>query len=59
MTMAVKYQVYICPRPSDILLLTLNHVDALRELTNGDPDVVQNIDAVYELLMQVVQLVVR
>ncbi|XP_062510780.1 protein OSCP1-like [Corticium candelabrum] len=52
MTMAVKFQVFLCPSPSDILLITLNHIDALRELSQQDSVVLQNIDSVYHLLMQ-------
>ena len=56
MTMAVKYQVYMCPRPADVLFVTLNHLDVLRDLTKDDPKILENIDFVYGLLKEVMNV---
>lgn len=52
MTMAVKYQIYMCPCPADVLFVTLNHLDMLRDLTKDDPKIFENIEFVYTLLKQ-------
>lgn len=37
MTMAVKYQLLNAASPSDLLLITLNHLDGIRKLTQVPP----------------------
>ena len=34
MTMAVKYQLCLCSKPRDVLLVTLNHFDSIRNYVN-------------------------
>ncbi|EDV25143.1 uncharacterized protein TRIADDRAFT_50333 [Trichoplax adhaerens] len=50
MTMAFKYQVSLCLRPSDVLLVTLNHVDAIKDFVSGSTKIILLIDHVYHLL---------
>jgi len=51
MLMAVKYQLLMCPRPSDILLITLNHLDSMRQLIKSEL-VIELIDCVYQKLIK-------
>ena len=34
--MAFKYQLMVCPRPEDIVLVTLNHLDSIKSLVADD-----------------------
>ncbi|KAL8619017.1 hypothetical protein ACOMHN_020715 [Nucella lapillus] len=52
MTMAFKYQVSLCLRPKDILLITLNHMDAMRTYVQGHSAVRQQVEGVYRLLFE-------
>nr|KAG5706812.1 hypothetical protein BaRGS_004147 [Batillaria attramentaria] len=52
MTMAFKYQVSLCLRPKDVLLITLNHMDAMRKYVEGSPAVKQQVDNVYRMLIE-------
>ena len=53
MTMAFKYQVSLCLRPSDVLLVTFNHMDAISSYVNDSPTIHQQVEFVYRLLIQV------
>ncbi|CAI8020751.1 Protein OSCP1 [Geodia barretti] len=35
-SMAFKYQLMVCPRPEDIVLVTLNHLDSIKSLVADD-----------------------
>ncbi|XP_077976868.1 protein OSCP1-like [Glandiceps talaboti] len=52
MTMAFKYQVSLCLRPSDLLLVTFNHMDAIRIFVEDSPPIKSQVDNVYRLLIQ-------
>ena len=52
MTMALKYQVLLSMSPRDILLITLNHMDAVRKFVGGNDNVMELINNVYTLLYQ-------
>nr|XP_022293633.1 protein OSCP1-like isoform X3 [Crassostrea virginica] len=52
MTMAFKYQVSLCLRPKEIILITLNHMDAIRAFVEGQPNIKQQVDHVYRLLIE-------
>ena len=52
MTMVFKYQISLCPRPQDILLVTLNHVDAIRVFVQDNPAVRSQVDNVFRQLIQ-------
>lgn len=51
--MAFKYQVSLCLRPKEIILITLNHMDAIRAFVEGQPNIKQQVDHVYRLLIAV------
>ena len=52
MTMALKYQVLLSMSPRDILLITLNHMDAVRKFVEGNDNVMELVNNVYTLLYQ-------
>ncbi|XP_070568363.1 protein OSCP1-like [Ptychodera flava] len=52
MTMAFKYQVSLCLRPTDLLLVTFNHMDAIRSFVEDSPPIKSQVDNVYRLLIQ-------
>uniref|UniRef100_A0A672HKQ9 Organic solute carrier partner 1a n=1 Tax=Salarias fasciatus TaxID=181472 RepID=A0A672HKQ9_SALFA len=37
MIMAFKHQVFVCPRPKDLLLVSYNHMDSMRQLVRDTP----------------------
>ena len=53
MTMAFKYQVSLCLCPKDILLITLNHMDAMRKYVQAQSAVRQQVENVYRMLIEV------
>ncbi|KAL9969205.1 hypothetical protein ACROYT_G021395 [Oculina patagonica] len=52
MTMAFKYQVSLCLRPSDVLLVTYNHMDAIRSFACDNPAISNQVENVYKLLYE-------
>ncbi|XP_045195678.1 protein OSCP1-like isoform X1 [Mercenaria mercenaria] len=52
MTMAFKYQVSLALCPKDILLITLNHMDAIRKFVDGQANILQQVEHVYRLLLE-------
>ncbi|WAR08115.1 OSCP1-like protein, partial [Mya arenaria] len=52
MTMAFKYQVSLSLTPRDILLITLNHMDAIRKFVDGQDAILQQVEYVYKLLLE-------
>ncbi|XP_060600317.1 protein OSCP1-like isoform X1 [Ruditapes philippinarum] len=52
MTMAFKYQVSLALCPKDILLITLNHMDAIRKFVDGQTNILQQVEHVYRLLLE-------
>ncbi|KAK2887598.1 hypothetical protein Q8A67_015826 [Cirrhinus molitorella] len=53
MTMAFKYQIVLCPRPQDLLLITFNHMDTIKELVKDNPSLVNQINEVQRQLIEV------
>lgn len=53
MTMAFKYQVLLCPRPKDILLVSFNHMDAIRDFVKDTPSILNQVDETYQQLIEV------
>ncbi|XP_077454697.1 protein OSCP1 isoform X1 [Stigmatopora argus] len=53
MTMAFKYQVLLCPRPRDLLLVSFNHMDAIREFVKDAPSILDQVDNTYKQLIEV------
>lgn len=56
MTMAFKYQVLLCPRPKDILLVTFNHMDAIKDFVRDTPSIHSQVDETYRQLIEVQHL---
>ena len=52
MLMATKHQILMCRNPRHLVMITLNHIDAMLDFTTNTA-VKQNIHAAYELLIQV------
>ncbi|XP_037683633.1 protein OSCP1 isoform X3 [Choloepus didactylus] len=53
MTMAFKYQVLLCPRPKDVLLVTFNHLDAIKDFIRDAPAILHQVDETFRLLTDV------
>ncbi|XP_074073655.1 protein OSCP1 [Macrotis lagotis] len=53
MTMAFKYQVLLSPRPKDILLVTFNHLDTIREFIRDSPTIVNQVDETFRQIVEV------
>uniref|UniRef100_A0A915EW65 Uncharacterized protein n=1 Tax=Ditylenchus dipsaci TaxID=166011 RepID=A0A915EW65_9BILA len=51
MTMAVKYQVLLCKEPSELVLVTLNHLDGVKAIFKEHGHILECIDHAYTLLM--------
>ncbi|KAF4081672.1 hypothetical protein AMELA_G00163850 [Ameiurus melas] len=52
MTMAFKYQIALCPRPRDLLLISFNHIDGVRELVKDNPRLVNLINEAQRLIIE-------
>ncbi|XP_059510236.1 protein OSCP1 isoform X2 [Stegostoma tigrinum] len=52
MTMAFKYQILLCPRPKDILLVTFNHMDAVKEFIRDSPSILNQVDEIFRQLIE-------
>ncbi|XP_029419003.1 protein OSCP1 isoform X2 [Nannospalax galili] len=53
MTMAFKYQVLLCPRPKDVLLVTFNHLDAIKEFIQDSPTILHQVDETFRQLIEI------
>ncbi|XP_054996270.1 protein OSCP1 isoform X1 [Sorex araneus] len=53
MTMAFKHQVLLCPRPKDVLLITFNHLDAIKGFVRDSPTIVNQVDETFRQLMDI------
>lgn len=53
MTMAFKYQVLLCLRPKDILLVSFNHMDAIKDFVKDTPSILSQVDETYRQLIEV------
>ncbi|XP_029475530.1 protein OSCP1 isoform X2 [Rhinatrema bivittatum] len=51
MTMAFKYQVLLCPRPKDVLLVTFNHMDAIKDFVRDSPSILNQVDETFRQLI--------
>ncbi|XP_031320646.1 protein OSCP1 isoform X2 [Camelus dromedarius] len=52
MTMAFKYQVLLCPRPRDVLLVTFNHLDAIKGFIQDSPTILHQVDETFRQLTE-------
>lgn len=57
MTMAFKYQVLLCPRPRDLLLVSFNHMDAIKDFVKEAPTILGQVDETYQQLIEVQNLI--
>ncbi|MEQ2164755.1 hypothetical protein GOODEAATRI_010081 [Goodea atripinnis] len=53
MIMAFKYQVFLCPRPKDLLLISYNHIDTIREFVRDTPVVMNQVDETHRNIIEV------
>ncbi|XP_032390795.1 protein OSCP1a isoform X2 [Etheostoma spectabile] len=53
MVMAFKYQVLLCPRPKDLLLITYNHIDTIREFVKDTPVVGNKVDETHRKIIEI------
>uniref|UniRef100_A0A3P8ZN50 Organic solute carrier partner 1a n=1 Tax=Esox lucius TaxID=8010 RepID=A0A3P8ZN50_ESOLU len=53
MVMAFKYQLLLCPRPRDLLLISYNHIDAIREFVRNTPSVLNQVDETHRKIIEV------
>ncbi|XP_022430962.1 protein OSCP1 isoform X3 [Delphinapterus leucas] len=53
MTMAFKYQVLLCPRPKDVLLVTFNHLDAIKGFIQDSPTILHQVDETFQQLTEI------
>lgn len=51
--MAFKYQVLLCPRPKDLLLITFNHLDAIKDFVYESPKILNQIDVIFRKFIDV------
>ncbi|XP_076827900.1 protein OSCP1 isoform X2 [Brachyhypopomus gauderio] len=52
MTMAFKYQVLLCPRPKDLLLVTFNHMDAIKDFVRDTSTILSQVDETFKQLIE-------
>ncbi|XP_078279498.1 protein OSCP1 [Rhinoraja longicauda] len=52
MTMAFKYQVLLCPRPKDLILVTFNHMDAVKDFVRDSPSILNQVDETFRQLIE-------
>uniref|UniRef100_A0A4W5MH67 Organic solute carrier partner 1 n=1 Tax=Hucho hucho TaxID=62062 RepID=A0A4W5MH67_9TELE len=52
MTMAFKYQVLLCPRAKDILLVSFNHMDAIKVFVKDTPSILSQVNETYRQLIE-------
>ncbi|XP_041867217.1 protein OSCP1-like [Melanotaenia boesemani] len=53
MVMAFKHQVLLCPRPRDLLLISYNHIDTIREFVKDSPALVNQVDDTHRKIIEV------
>ena len=53
MTVFSIWKVSLCLRPSDVLLVTYNHMDAIRGFACDNPVISNQVENVYKLLYEV------
>ncbi|KAJ8273421.1 hypothetical protein GJAV_G00101430 [Gymnothorax javanicus] len=52
MVMAFKYQVLLCPRPRDLLLVTFNHLDTVKNFVRDVPGIFNQVEETQRLLIE-------
>ncbi|XP_057684098.1 protein OSCP1a [Corythoichthys intestinalis] len=51
--MAFKYQVFHCPRPKDLLLISYNHIDSIRQFVKDTPAILNKVDETHRKIIEV------
>lgn len=58
MLMVFKYQVVNCQKPQDIILVTLNHLDAIKDSAQPYSDLTSSVKNLYSLLSSVSSILI-
>ncbi|KAM6958800.1 protein OSCP1a, partial [Aplochiton taeniatus] len=53
MVMAFKHQVLLCPRPRDLLLISYNHMDNIKQFVRDTPAVLNQVDETHRKIIEV------
>ena len=56
MTMAVKYQICLCSKPREVLLVTLNHFDTIRSYVSDFSNGQILMEQAYKRLNKVIKI---
>ncbi|KAM8883247.1 protein OSCP1a isoform 3-T3 [Synchiropus picturatus] len=51
--MAFKYQVFLCPRPKDLILITYNHIDSIKQVVKDTPAVFNQVQQTHRRFIEV------
>ncbi|KAI5100857.1 protein OSCP1, partial [Silurus meridionalis] len=52
MMMAFKYQIVLCPRPRDLLLVSFNHMDGVRGLIKDNPRLINSVNEAQRFIIE-------
>ncbi|XP_069547764.1 protein OSCP1a [Brachyistius frenatus] len=50
--MAFKNQVFLCPRPKDLLLISYNHIDTIREFVKDTPVIMNQVNETHRRIIE-------
>ncbi|XP_053718698.1 protein OSCP1a isoform X2 [Synchiropus splendidus] len=50
--MAFKYQVFLCPRPKDLILITYNHIDSIKQVVKDTPAVFNQVQQTHRRFIE-------
>ena len=53
MLMAFKHQTINCIEPTELLAVTFNHLDAMRDATSNNTEIIEKLDFLEKDLMKV------
>ncbi|KAK2920869.1 hypothetical protein Q8A73_000354 [Channa argus] len=53
MLMTFKHQVFLCPRPKDLLLISYNHIDTIRQFVKDTPVVMNQVDEAHRKIIEI------
>ncbi|KAK2830632.1 hypothetical protein Q5P01_018563 [Channa striata] len=56
MLMTFKHQLFLCPRPKDLLLISYNHIDTIRQFVKDTPVVVNQVDEAHRKIIEIYSL---
>ncbi|XP_055013560.1 protein OSCP1-like [Boleophthalmus pectinirostris] len=52
MVMGLKYQVWLCPRPKDLLLISYNHLDSTKKLVQDTPTILNQVHEAHRRVIE-------